>query len=107
MKGRQLIATFWGRYIVSCGVVFTASLVVTLILGGVRFLPEVFTVPWFPFVWHFGQTGFWRPWPLALTTLAILAITARWKWTSFIATVWFLLIALFALLVLSSYDGHS
>lgn len=107
MQRHHLITTFWGRCATSAAIVFQASLLVTLIIGGGRFLSQVFIVPWFPFVWKFGQTGIWRPWPLALITLAILMLAARWKWTSLLATIWFLLNALFALLFLSAYDGKA
>jgi hypothetical protein len=107
MERRYFIATFWGRCMASCGVVFAASFVVTLIFGGGRFLADTITVPWFPVVLKLGQTGIWRPWPLALITLAVLVIAARWRWASLIATVWFLLNVLFALLFLSAYDGKS
>ena len=107
MQRRYFISTFSARCIASCLIVFTPSFIITLLFNGGSLLGDTFTVPWFPFAWKFGPTGIWQPLPLALMTLAILVIAARWRWASLIATLWFLLNVLFTLLFMSVYDGKA
>jgi hypothetical protein len=99
-------------YLIRLGV---SASVVGALLALVLFYTEpryVLVAPWFfiemVLYWNPPQPSFRiHPAVYAALTLAILAMAARRKWSSVLATVWFSFNAIGMVRFLSSYDGHS